>query len=68
MIDVSQSLKNESKSNTRLLHFGDVGLSLGIGWNVAQLFSFIPSVTGQVLSFVGIVLWILIHRINKELK
>ena len=66
MIDVSQSLKNESKSNTRLLHCVDVSLTLGIGWNVAQVFSFIPSVNGQVLRVVGTVLWILIHRINKE--
>lgn len=72
VIDVSQSLKNEMKSNIRLNNFGDFGLTLGIGWSVAQLFSFIPNIAGQISGFIGIVLWIihwiLIHRINKVLK
>lgn len=72
VIDVSQSLKNEMKSNIRLNNFGDFGLTLGIGWSVAQLFSFIPNTTGQISGFIGVVLWIihwiLIHRINKVLK
>ena len=72
VIDISNSLKNEMKSNKKLSNFGDFGLTLGIGWSVAQLFSFIPNIAGQIAGLVGVVLWVihwlLINRINKVLK
>ncbi|SED05802.1 hypothetical protein SAMN04489761_4133 [Tenacibaculum sp. MAR_2009_124] len=72
VIDVSNSLKNEMKTNKNLTKFGDFGLTLGIGWSVAQLFSFIPNIAGQISGLIGIILWIihwvLLHRINKVLQ
>lgn len=72
VIDISNSLQNEQKSNAKLDGFGDFGLVLGIGWSVAQLFSMIPNMAGQISGFVGIFLWIihwlLIARINKVLN
>lgn len=71
VIDIANSLKNEMQTNKKLIRFGDFGLTLGIGWSVAQLFSFIPNITGQISGFIGLVLWIIhwivIHRINKAL-
>ena len=71
VIDISNSLKEEMKSNEELIKFGDFGLVLGIGWSVAQLFSFIPNIAGQLAGLIGIVLWIihwvLIEKINKVL-
>ncbi|MBO0356056.1 hypothetical protein J0656_18705 [Muricauda ruestringensis] len=71
VIDVAHSLKNEMQTNKNLIRFGDFGLTLGIGWSVAQLFSFIPNITGQISGVIGLVLWIIhwvvIHRISKEL-
>ncbi|WP_445722847.1 hypothetical protein [Flavobacterium sp.] len=72
IIDISNSLKNEMRSNESLKKFGDFGLTIGIGWSVAQLFSLIPNIAGQISGFVGIILWIihwfLIEKINKVLK
>lgn len=72
VIDISNSLNNELRSNKNLEKFGDFGLTLGIGWSVAQLFSFIPNVVGQISGLVGIVLWILhwvlMHKVLKELQ
>ena len=71
VIDIANSLKNEMQTNKKLVRFGDFGLTLGIGWSVAQLFSFIPNIAGQISGLVGLVLWgihwIVILRINKEL-
>ena len=67
IIDISNSLKKEMKSNDKLKKFGDFGLTLGIGWSVAQLFSFIPNMAGQIAGLVGIVLWVLISKIHKAL-
>ncbi|SDF58237.1 hypothetical protein [Cellulophaga baltica] len=72
IIDISNSLKSEMKSNENLKKFGDFGLTLGIGWSVAQIFSLIPNMAGQISGFVGLILWIihwsLIGKINKVLK
>ncbi len=72
IIDISNSLKREMQSNKKLANFGDFGLTLGIGWSIAQIFSFIPNIAGQIAGFTGIVLWIihwiLIGKINKTLK
>lgn len=72
VIDLSNSLTNEMKTKANLAKFGDFGLTLGIGWSVAQLFSFIPNIIGQVSGFVGILMWILhwrlMHEISKELE
>jgi hypothetical protein len=71
VIDIANSLKNEMQTNNKLVRFGDFGLTLGIGWSVAQLFSFIPNIAGQISGLVGLVLWVIhwivILRINKEL-
>lgn len=71
VIDIANSLKNESKTNKNLKRFGDFGLTLGIGWSVAQLFTLIPNPIGQISGFIGLILWIIhwviIYRINKEL-
>lgn len=72
VIDLSNSLKNEMKTNEKLNNFGDFGLTLGIGWSVAQIFSFIPNLAGQISGLIGIILWIihwvLIKKINTVLK
>ena len=71
IIDLYRSLDNESKAPKKLQRLNEIGLTLGIGWAVAQLLSFIPNLSGQLSGGIGIILWIahwiLIIRINKLL-
>lgn len=71
MINISNSLAHEAKTNKRLEGCKDFGLVTGLGWSIAQVMSFIPNEIGQVAGVVGLILWIkhwlLIVKINKVL-
>lgn len=67
VIDISNALKNELESNMHLSKFGDFGLTLGIGWSIAQIFSFVPNLVGQVAGFVGLILWIIHWRLMMKI-
>jgi hypothetical protein len=72
VINVANSLDAEKKSNPKLSNVSNFGLVSGIGWSIAQILSFIPTIIGQFAGLVGIILviyhWVQISRINKLLK
>jgi hypothetical protein len=72
VINISNSLEAEKKTNTKLSNVSNFGLVSGIGWSIAQILSFIPTIIGQFAGLVGIILviyhWVQISRINKLLK
>lgn len=72
VIDVSNSINEESKSNPKLASIKDSGVVLGIGWCIAQILSFIPNYVGQIaglLSFILVLIhWKHIVKINQLLK
>ena len=61
----------EAKCNKKLSGIKDLGMISGIGWCIAQIFSLIPNIAGQLAGALGLVLWIihwrLIIKINKLL-
>lgn len=71
VIDLANSIEEEKKQNEALKDVKDAGMVSGIGWCIAQLLSFIPSMVGQIAGLVGLILviyhWILIARINRKL-
>ena len=72
IFDIVSSLRNQAQIDQRLIKFGDFGLTLGIGWCLAQLLSFIPNIVGQIAGVIGVFLWIahwmLMAKIYKFLK
>jgi hypothetical protein len=71
IIDISNSLELEAKENKKLQNYKNFGMVTGIGWCIAQVLCFIPNITGQAASILGLVLWIIhwrfIIKINKQL-
>lgn len=71
MINISNSLEEEAKHNSKLSNIKDFGMITGIGWSIAQILSFVPNIAGQIAGALGIVLWIIhwrfIIKINKLL-
>jgi hypothetical protein len=71
IINISESLQNELKSNPRLKQVKDNGLVTGMGWCIAQILSLIPNLGGQIAGAIALVLWIwhwsFIKKVNKLL-
>ena len=72
VIHLAHSLDTERKHNPKLATMRDTGLYTGIGWSLAQVLSFIPSMVGQLAGLIGMILmvyhWITIVRINRLLQ
>ncbi|RZK26523.1 MAG: hypothetical protein EOO43_02575 [Flavobacterium sp.] len=72
MINISQSLEEEARFNSKLSGIKDFGMITGIGWSIAQIISLVPNIAGQIAGAFGLILWIVhwrfIIRINKLLK
>lgn len=62
VINISNSLEEEAKKNEKLANCNDFGMITGIGWSIAQILSFVPNLTGQIASILGLVLWIIHWR------
>lgn len=71
VINVANSIEEEKKSNIKLRNVSDFGMITGIGWSIAQVLSFIPSLVGQIAGLLGMILviyhWVQIAKINKLL-
>ena len=71
MINISNSIEQEAKTNPKLSGIKDFGMITGIGWGIAQIISFVPNYIGQVAGALGLVLvivhWLFIIRINRLL-
>lgn len=71
MINISNSIEEEAKQNSKLSNIKDFGMVTGIGWSIGQILSFMPNIAGQIAGALGIVLWIshwrFIIKINKLL-
>lgn len=72
VINLSNSIEAEAKTNHKLETIKDFGMVTGIGWSIAQILSFIPNILGQIAGCLGIVLvifhWIFIKKIITLLK
>lgn len=71
IINISNSIENETKYNSKLSSIKDNGMLTGIGWCIAQVLSFAPNVAGQIAGVLGLVLWLIhwqfINKINNLL-
>lgn len=71
VINIANSIEEEKKSNGNLNGISDFGMISGIGWSIAQVLSFIPSMVGQIAGLIGMILviyhWTQIAKINKLL-
>jgi len=71
VINIANSIEEEKKSNRNLNGISDFGMISGIGWSIAQVLSFIPSMVGQIAGLIGMILviyhWTQISKINKLL-
>lgn len=71
IINISNSIQQESKCNDKLAGIKDYGMVTGIGWCIAQLLSFIPGTAGELAGISGVILWVIhwvfILRVNKRL-
>lgn len=72
MIDLSNTLKQTAEQQPALKKYGDFGLTLGLGWSIAQLLSLIPNMAGLVAGLIGLLLWVghwyLVHQMTITLK
>lgn len=59
IINISKSIKLESKSNILLSQLKYFGLYSGIGWCTAQIISLAPGYTGKTAGLVAIILWVI---------
>ncbi|TAG58762.1 MAG: hypothetical protein EAZ27_01325 [Cytophagales bacterium] len=71
VIDISNSIEAEAKTNKKLSNVKDYGMVTGIGWCVTQIMWFIPNYVGQISGVICCILiivhWVQIHKINKLL-
>jgi divalent metal cation (Fe/Co/Zn/Cd) transporter len=71
VIDISNSIEAEAKTNEKLSNVKDFGMVTGIGWCVTQIMWFIPNYVGQISGIICCILiivhWVQIHKINKLL-
>ncbi len=72
VINISNSIEQEAKTNPKLAEIKDFGMVAGIGWSIAQVLSFVPNYIGQVsgaLAFILVIFhWVFIHKINRLLS
>lgn len=72
VIHLANSIEEEKKTNKKLGNISDFGMVSGIGWSIAQVMSFIPTIVGQVSGLIGMILvifhWVQIAKINRLLK
>ena len=68
VVNVSKSIRLQSKTTLELQAIPSYGLYSGLGWCIAQIVAFAPNILGQVASLIAIVLWVVHWRLMLKIK